>query len=77
MKWDAVAALIAGMVALGTYLTWFVKVTTREQNDELLKRINGTYVRSANSTLTGSEIGRHLEQMARRLSYMERRIEGS
>ncbi len=75
MKWDAVAALIAGIVALGAYLTWFVKAVIRQQNDELLNRINGTYVRSANSTLTGAEIGRHLEQIDRRLSYVERRID--
>ncbi len=65
MKWDAVAALIAGIVALGAYLTWFTKAVIRQQNDELLERINGTYVRSAKSTLTGAEIERRLLNMER------------
>lgn len=58
-------------MALGAYMTWFVKVTTREQNDELLQRINGTYVRSMQSTLTGAEIERRLSNGESRLAALE------
>ncbi len=69
IHWDAVAAIIAALIALATYLTWFVRVTTREQNDELLQRINGTYVRSMGSTLTGAEAERRLTKLEQRAQH--------
>ena len=59
MTWDG-GAVVAVVVLAAGYLRFYVRSLIREENDKLLARINGTYVRSMDSTLTGAEIERRL-----------------
>lgn len=48
---------------LGLFVRLTVKTAIQEANAEQLVKINGTYVRSAGSTITGAEIERTLHAL--------------
>ncbi len=66
--WVIVGAVTPILTAVGAVTFWFVRVTVRAEiaaaNDEQLRKINGTYVRAAGSTMTGAEIERALRSIA-------------
>ena len=63
MNWQALTAAAALIGLGGAYVSWFVRITIR---DELLK-LNGTYVRAAGSGLTGHEIEQRLAAIEKAL----------
>lgn len=67
--WEAVAAMIALMVAVCAYLSWFVKVTVRGEFDKL----DGVYLRSGESNVTGGEMERRIIDLERAMGWGGRR----
>lgn len=56
-----IAAAVAVLTALTGLCLWVVRMIVRTENATQLKNINGTYVRSAGSSITGHEIERRLD----------------
>lgn len=76
MQWDAVGASAAVIVPVAGML-WYVigqktRQIVREDNDRLLTLINGTYLRSAGSKLTGYDVERRLEWIEERIDMRPR-----
>jgi hypothetical protein len=61
-----VGAICAVLTLVGGFGLWLVRMIVRADNDRLLQRINGTYVRSAGSPLTGHEIETRLVKLEAR-----------
>jgi hypothetical protein len=59
VNWPAVAACAAVCGAAGPFFLWAVRSTIREE----IRKLNGTYVRSEESHITGAEIERRLERL--------------
>lgn len=76
MHWEAVSASAAVIVPVATLLWYFNGLRTRQivrdDNDRLLTLINGTYVRSAGSRLTGYDVERRLEWIEERIDMRPR-----
>lgn len=76
MQWDAISASATVIVPVAGLL-WLVigqktRQIVREDNDRLLSLINGTYVRSAGSRLTGYDVERRLEWIEERIDMRPR-----
>lgn len=71
MQWEAVSASAAVIVPVATLL-WYLNglktaAVVRTENDKLIDRINGTYLRSAGSRLTGVDAERRITETERKL----------
>jgi hypothetical protein len=56
-----IAAAVAVLTALAGFCLWVVRAIVRAENATQLKNINGTYVKSAGSFITGHDIERRLD----------------
>lgn len=65
MDWQAAGVVIAAIAVLGAYLSWYVGVIVESKLSEFAKELNGTFVRSAGSEVTGAEVVRRLEAVER------------
>lgn len=80
MDWTAIAAGNGIIITIGTVI-WAtnkaaLKNALAKANDDLLGRINGTYLRSAGSRLTGDEIERRLNHFDDRFDRLGEKIDG-
>jgi hypothetical protein len=68
-SWDGGAA-VGAIAIIGGWIKYsmrsMIREESRKENDLLLTKINGTYVRSAGSSVTGSEVERRLEKLEHR-----------
>lgn len=60
-SWEMVAALGTWTTIVGAVLWALMRTTIRAEISEAIRSINGTYVRSAGSQITGHEIERRLD----------------
>lgn len=68
MHWDMIAVMLAAMTGCSGFISWFVRSVVRDENAKQLIQINGTYVRSMLSTLTGAEIQRRLDDLSKEVA---------
>lgn len=63
--WSTFSSMMAAASLLGSILWYAIRITIRkeilESNSQQLKQINGTYLKSADSNMSGAEIQRCLE----------------
>jgi hypothetical protein len=71
MNWDAIGSIVGATVAVLTLLLGVNAVVVRWIVRDEVAKINGTYLRSMGSTLTGTEIERWRDATERRLAALE------
>ncbi len=80
IEWPGVVGAASAVMVPVAGVLWALNKSTFEDllsksNNSLMERINGTYVRSAGSKLTGDEIGRRLNAMDDRFDRVELKLD--
>jgi hypothetical protein len=71
MNWEAVGSIAAVTSLIAGAFTWLNRFVVRDIVREEVQKINGTYLKSMGSTLTGMELERWREATERRLEALE------
>lgn len=74
MQWDIVGTVAGIMGAFLGVARWWTRAIIREENDKQLQAINGTYVRSSGSYITGAEIARRLERIEEKVDVVSDKV---